>query len=65
MDFEQDVLFGARSVPNTSFPKYAIYQGAVCRVLYYEGDGVFRLLGKYDAQMSVHRDRFAFKKGAR
>lgn len=46
--------------PEPDFPKYCRYRTEMCRVLYYEGDGVFRLLGKGDRQMSVHRDRFAF-----
>ena len=45
---------------HSDYPRFAIYQGEMHRILYYEGDGMFRLLDKRDYQKSAHRSRFSF-----
>ena len=55
-----DEFLPPEEVVTHDYPRWAIYQGEMCRVLYYEGDGMFRLLDKRDWQKSVHRDRLAF-----
>lgn len=47
-------------IPPTNYPKFVMYRNEMHRVLYYEGEGMFRLLDKGDRQMSAHRDRLSF-----
>lgn len=44
----------------TDFPKYAMFRDKRVHVLYYEGDGKFRILDRTDSQWSVHRSRLTF-----
>jgi hypothetical protein len=46
--------------PDHPYPKKAIYRGKPHRVLYYEGDNVFRLLDAFDCQVSVNAANFTF-----
>lgn len=44
------------------FPRSAVVKGrGKVRVLSYEGDGMFRVLGPDDQVIRVHRDRMMFK----
>lgn len=63
--FDEVSDFVEEVAPVPDFPKAALYRGEMCRVLYYEGDGMFRLLDKGDRQMSVHRKRFTFPRPKR
>ena len=42
------------------YPRYALCRGQRCRVLYYEGEGYFRLLTNDDHQFSAHRAIMTF-----
>lgn len=60
---EQLTFEGMPEVPEKepqAFPKRALYHGKVHRVLYYEGENVFRLLDPFDYQLSVNAKNFTF-----
>jgi hypothetical protein len=44
----------------TDFPKYGLWRGRRVRILYYVGDGKFRILDRNDDQWTVLRTALTF-----
>lgn len=50
------------AIDRGGYPPYGIFRGKRIKILYYEGDGKFRILESDDTQRTLRKSQFTFVK---